>query len=53
MGYAYSRGEKSIEFRFNSRATYEAAKEKMINGDLIRNAYELCGLIRKNSGFYA
>ncbi|OQA48699.1 MAG: Transglutaminase-like superfamily protein [Firmicutes bacterium ADurb.Bin300] len=51
VGYAYSRGEKSIEFRFDSRATYEAAKEKMINGDLIRNAYELCGLIRKNSGF--
>jgi len=23
----------------------------MINGDLIRNAYELCGLIKKNSGF--
>ncbi len=51
VGYAYSRGEKSIEFRFNSRSTYEAAKDKMINADLIRNAFEMCGLIQKNSGF--
>lgn len=51
VGYAYSQGRESVEFRFSNRDTYERAKGKLTGGTLIREAYQLCGLISKDSGF--
>lgn len=51
VGYAFTQGRKTIDFRFSNLETYNKAKDKMINGNLLRESYELCGLIRKNSGF--
>lgn len=51
VGYTYSQGGKSVELRFSNKDVYDKAKNEMINGNLIREAFELCGLIRKNSGF--
>ena len=51
VGYFYTQGRKSVDFRFSDFETYNKAKNKMINGNLLREAFELCGLIRKNSGF--
>ncbi len=51
VGYANSQGRKSVDMRFSDLETYNKAKEKMIGGNLLREAYELSGLVRKNSSF--
>ncbi len=46
-----AKGEKVIEFRFSNAGAYERGKDKIINGSLLRRAYEQSGLIDVNAAF--
>lgn len=50
VGYYYTQGKSSLEFRFSDDGVFKSAKEDLFGG-LIRNAFETAGIIAGNEKF--